>query len=107
MAQTVTDANFSEKVENSDGLVIVDFWAVWCGPCQTIAPSVEKLAEEMVGKLEVYKLNVDENRETAAKYRIMSIPTIMWFKNGDVVDSVLGVVPYEVLKEKSNKLLEV
>ena len=105
MAQAVTDEEFAEKVENSDGLVIVDFWAVWCAPCHMVAPSLEKLSEEMSGKLEVYKLNVDENRETAAKYRIMSIPTIMWFKGGKVVDSVLGVVPYETFKEKTDRLI--
>ena len=107
MSQAVTDNNFAEKVEGTDGLVVVDFWAVWCGPCKVVAPSLEKLSEEMSGKMAIYKLNVDENRETAAKYRIMSIPTIMWFKGGKVVDSVLGAVPYEILKEKTEKLLEV
>lgn len=105
MAEAINDSVFAEKVENSSGLVMVDFWAPWCGPCQMLGPSVEKLAEEMAGKVSVYKLNVDENRQTAAKFRIMSIPTIMWFKDGKVVDSVLGAVPYEALVEKANELL--
>ncbi|MGC9315444.1 MAG: thioredoxin [bacterium] len=105
MAEAINDSVFAEKVENSSGLVMVDFWAPWCGPCQMLGPSVEKLAEEMTGKVSVYKLNVDENRQTAAKFRIMSIPTIMWFKDGKVVDSVLGAVPYEALVEKANELL--
>ncbi len=105
MAEAINDSVFAEKVENSSGLVMVDFWAPWCGPCQMLGPSVEKLAEEMAGKVAVYKLNVDENRQTAAKFRIMSIPTIMWFKDGKVVDSVLGAVPYEALVEKANELL--
>ena len=105
MAEAINDSVFAEKVENSSGLVMVDFWAPWCGPCQMLGPSVEKLAEEMSGKMSVYKLNVDENRQTAAKFRIMSIPTIMWFKDGKVVDSVLGAVPYEALVEKANELL--
>lgn len=106
MAEAITDKDFSEKVENGEGLVLVDFWAPWCGPCQMLGPSIEKLSEEMGDKLSVYKLNVDENRETAAKFKVMSIPTIMWFKDGKIVDSMLGAVPYEALEGKANELLD-
>ena len=105
MAIEVTDSDFQEKVENSQGLVVVDFWAPWCGPCQIVSPEVEKLSQKMSDKLTTYKINVDQNRETAAKYRIMSIPTIMWFKDGKVADSVLGAVPFEVLESKSREIL--
>lgn len=106
MAEAITDSNFTEKVEKSSGLVLIDFWAPWCGPCQIVGPSIEKLSSKMSDKLSVYKLNVDENRQTAAKFRIMSIPTLMWFKDGKVVDSMLGVVPYEALENKVKELLD-
>ncbi len=106
MAEAITDKNFTEKVEKSSGLVLIDFWAPWCGPCQIVGPSIEKLSSEMSDKLSVYKLNVDENRQTAAKFRVMSIPTLMWFKNGKVVDSMLGAVPYEALEGKTKELLD-
>ncbi len=107
MAEHITDAEFDAKVTNSTGLALVDFWAPWCGPCRMVGPEIEKLSEEMAGKMHVYKLNIDENRTTAQKFRVMSIPTIMWFKDGKVVESVLGAVPFEALKEKTNKLLGV
>jgi len=106
MPQEITDENFTEKVENAEGLVVVDFWAAWCAPCHMLAPSIEQLAEKYPNELKVYKLDIDNNRQTAAKYRIMSIPTVMWFKNGKVADSILGAVPYEILQEKSDKLIK-
>jgi len=105
MANAITDSDFIEKVEKTTGLVMVDFWAPWCSPCLILGPSVERISEEMQGKVSVYKLNVDENRETAGKFRVMSIPTVMWFKDGKVVDSVLGAVPYDVLHNKCKELI--
>ncbi len=106
MPEHITDADFDAKVTNSKGLVLVDFWAPWCAPCLMVGPEVEKLQKQMGDKLKVYKLNVDENRQTAAKFRVMSIPTIVWFKDGKVATSVLGAVPFEALYEKTLPLLD-
>ncbi len=95
MAKTVeiTDANFQELVLNSDKPVLIDFWAEWCGPCKAIAPLVEQLAGEYEGNVVVGKVDVDNNRDIAARYRIMGIPTLMVFKGGEVVDTIVGLVP--------------
>ncbi|MBI5216588.1 MAG: thioredoxin [Ignavibacteriae bacterium] len=98
-----TDTNFQQEVLNSQVPVLVDFWAPWCGPCRMVAPVVEQLASEFAGKVKVVKLNTDENQQTAETYGIMSIPTLAIFKNGQVVDGVVGAVPKNVLKEKLNK----
>jgi thioredoxin 1 len=100
MEVEVTDANFKEEVLESDLPVLVDFWAVWCAPCRMVAPVVEEIAKEYEGKLKVCKLNVDEAPATASEYGIMSIPTLAIFKNGQVVEKVIGVVPKTVLGEK-------
>ena len=84
---------------------MVDFWAVWCGPCQMVAPIVEELAAEYDGKLKVMKLNTDENPDVAGKYGIMSIPTLLFFKGGQPIDKVVGAVPKRVLKDAIDKLL--
>jgi len=93
------ESNWQTEVIESDKPVLVDFWAPWCGPCRIIAPIIEELAEEFEGKLKVGKLNTDENPNIAMKYGIRAIPTVMLFKNGDVVDTRIGVQPKESLKQ--------
>ncbi|MFK7970559.1 MAG: thioredoxin [Bacteroidia bacterium] len=95
-----TDGNFEELVLNSDKPVLVDFWAVWCGPCKMIAPVLEELVDDLGETAVIGKLDVDKNRETAAKYGVMSIPTLLIFKNGEVVDKQVGAVPKSVLSGK-------
>ena len=101
--RTFTDSNFDAEVLQSQEPVLVDFWAVWCGPCRAIAPAVEELAKEYSGKARVGKLNVDENQQVAAKYGIRSIPTLLVFKGGKVVDQVIGAVPKSKLVDALNK----
>ena len=103
MAKEFSDANFKADVLESDKLTIVDFWAEWCGPCRLIGPVVEDLANEYEGKATIGKLNVDDNREIAAQYGIMSIPTLLLFKDGKVVDQVVGFQPKEALAELIKK----
>ncbi len=89
----VTDADFEAEVIRSELPVLVDFWAVWCGPCRIVAPSVEKIAQEYPNKLKVAKLNVDENQSIPAKYGIMSIPTLLFFKDGELKETLIGALP--------------
>ncbi len=96
---TLTDANFDQVIRSSQVPVLVDFWAVWCGPCRMVAPVVEQLAQDYAGRALVGKLNVDENQGVAAKYGIMSIPTLMIFRNGQVVDRIVGAQPAPVLRQ--------
>jgi thioredoxin 1 len=105
MALEVTDSNFDELVIQSDVPVIVDFWAVWCGPCRMVGPIVEEIGQEYEGKARVVKLDVDNNNATAAKYGIRNIPTLLFFKNGEVVDKQVGAVPKNVLVNKLEALL--
>ncbi len=93
----VTDAEFDAEVLQSDIPVLVDFWADWCAPCRMVGPVIEQLAEERVGELKVAKLNVDQNRETAAKYKILSIPTVILFREGKTDRQVVGALPKESL----------
>ena len=90
--QTFTDANFDSEVVNSTTPVLVDFWAAWCGPCRTVAPTIDALAEEYSGRVKVGKMDVDDNGNTAARFQIRSIPSLLVFKGGQVVDSRLGAV---------------
>lgn len=96
----VTDANFQAEVLDSDIPVIVDFWAAWCGPCRMVGPIVEEIARDQEGKIKVAKLNVDDNREVANKYGIMSIPTILKFENGSVARQVVGAMPKSALVQE-------
>ena len=96
----ITDGNFEEAVLNSDTPIVVDFWAEWCGPCKMIAPSLEQLADEHVGTFKVGKLNVDDNRETAMKYGIRSIPTLLVIKEGNVAEQIVGALPKDAIKDK-------
>jgi thioredoxin 1 len=89
----VTDANFSSEVEQHDGLTVVDFWATWCGPCRMVAPIMDQLATEYAGQAKVAKVDVDNNQGTATRFNIRSIPTVLFFKGGKVVDQVVGAAP--------------
>lgn len=103
---TITDSNFDAEVAKSDLPVVIDFWAAWCGPCRMIAPIIEELAADFNGKVKVGKLDVDENQQTAIKYGVRSIPTVLILKNGIVKDTILGAVPKSVFVEKINSVLK-
>jgi thioredoxin 1 len=96
----ITDANFQSEVLNSDTPVLIDFWAVWCGPCKMIAPVVEEIASEYGGKIKVGKMDVDANQETPMRFGIRSIPTLMVFKGGKVVEQIIGALPKKAVLEK-------
>jgi len=95
----VSDATFDDEVTNADTLTLVDFWADWCGPCKMIAPAIEELAEEYRGRLKVCKLDVDSNQRTAQRFAVRSIPSMLFFKDGDVVETVIGAVRKQRLAE--------
>jgi thioredoxin 1 len=97
---TLTDDNFEQEIESSTGLAMVDFWAEWCGPCRLVGPVVAELAAEYAGKIKVGKLDVDSNRVTSQRYGIRSIPSILYFKDGQLVDHVIGAVPKSHLEQK-------
>lgn len=96
----VSEATFEQEVLQSDKPVVVDFWAPWCGPCRMVSPIVEALAEEWAGKVKVVKVNVDDNPGVAGRYRIMSIPTLMVFKDGREAERLIGAMPKEQLKRR-------
>jgi thioredoxin 1 len=101
----ITDDNFELEVLNSDKPVLIDFWAVWCGPCKIIAPIVEELATEYDGKVKVGKLDVDSNQQSSIKYGVRSIPTLLVFKDGELKETIIGAVPKKLIVEKLNAAL--
>jgi thioredoxin 1 len=105
MVIDVSDQTFESEIIKSSLPVLLDLWAPWCGPCRMVAPVIESLEAKYDGKVKFCRLNVDENPQTAARYRIMSIPTLMFFKNGEVADTVIGAVPERVLQPKLDALL--
>ena len=105
MVNKFTEANFEAEVLQSDIPVFVDFYADWCGPCKMMSPVIDKLAEEYEGRIKVGKVNVDENSDLAVKYGIMSIPNMVFFKNGEVVDRVVGAIPKPQMQAKFEKNL--
>lgn len=105
MALEITDSNFEEAVLGQDKVAVLDFWADWCGPCKVIAPFIEELANEYDGQAIIGKVNVDDNSGVAVKYGIRNIPTVLFIKNGEVVDKQVGAVPKNVLEEKLKSYL--
>lgn len=105
MKTNFTDANYAELVKNTKELIVIDFWAEWCGPCKMIAPSVEELANEYEGKALIGKCDVDNNNEIAVNYGIRNIPTLLFIKNGEVVDRLVGALPKAKIKEAVEKYL--
>ena len=96
----VTDANFVEEIESSNGLSMVDFWAEWCGPCRMVGPVVEELAQEYSDRVKIGKMDVDANPDTPFRFNVRSIPSILFFKDGELVDTVVGALPKAALEEK-------
>jgi thioredoxin 1 len=96
----VTDANFEDEVEKAEGLTIVDFWATWCGPCRMVAPILDQLATDYEGKVKITKLDVDANIKTGSRFNVRSIPTMLFFKGGKVVDQIIGAVPRTHIEQK-------
>ena len=101
----ISDSNFEEEVIKSNIPVLVDFWAEWCAPCKMVEPTLESIADEYNGRIKVGRLNVDENPESASKYRITSIPSLLFFKDNKVVDMLVGAVPKEYIKDVIDRIL--
>lgn len=102
---TVTDGNFEEEVINAEGPVLVDFWAAWCGPCRMIAPMIEELASEFEGRAKIAKVDVDNNPNTAMQFNVRSIPTLLFFKGGEVADQLVGASSKKTLAQKLESLV--
>lgn len=103
---TLTDENFAEEIERSEGLSMVDFWAAWCGPCRMVGPVVEQIAVDFAGRVRVGKVDVDSNPATAMRFGIRSIPAILFFRNGTLVDAIVGAVPKPVLARRVEEHLQ-
>ena len=106
MAQELNDANFESEVLKSSQPVLVDLWAPWCGPCRMLSPVVEKLGSEYNGKVKVFKLNTDDNPNTAIQYHVQAIPTLLFFKSGKLVEQTVGVQPEKEIRQKLDSLLK-
>jgi thioredoxin 1 len=105
MAVEITDTNYSELVDGSDKVVMIDFWAEWCGPCRMLSPILDQLSEEMDGKVKIVKMNIDENPETPSKFGVRGIPTMLLFKEGKQIATKVGVQPKNALQEWINSSL--
>ena len=104
MAKQITDTDFKDEIK--EGITLVDFWAPWCGPCKMLEPVIEKLSEEYKGKINIVKLNTDENKETPGKYGIQGIPTMILFKDGQIEDRMVGAYPEKAIKEVLDKHID-
>lgn len=96
----INDKNFGEMIKSTDKMVLVDFWAEWCGPCRQLAPALEDASNDLQDKIEVFKINIDENPETPSRFSVRGVPTILFFKNGELVNRQVGVLPKSKLYEK-------
>ncbi len=96
---TLTDDSFEQEIDQGEGLAVVDFWAEWCGPCRAVGPVIESIAEEYAGRIKVGKLDVDSNRQTTERFNVRSIPSILYFKDGELVETVVGVRPKHELEQ--------
>jgi thioredoxin 1 len=105
MVSNITDDNFQEVIKGTDKLVLVDFWAEWCGPCKSLAPALEEASNDLSEKIAVYKINIDDNPVTPAKYGVRGVPTIVFFRNGEEVDRQVGLLPKSKLYEKIEKVI--
>lgn len=103
MVEEIKDSDFSNSIKGSSTPVVVDFWASWCGPCKMLSPVIEEVSDELQGKAKFFKLNVDENPVTAAQFKIVSIPTVMVFKDGNMVDKFIGFRPKDTIKDVLEK----
>ncbi len=100
MAKVINASEFKDLVLDSKGIVLVDFFATWCGPCKALAPTLEKLAPEFEGKVNIYKVDIDKSQQLASQYRVMSVPTMKIFKDGEVVETIVGLQPESALRDK-------